>query len=52
MGAYTLRVNDWSIEMLNTMLSDDFYEETFADSILTADDGSYELRLPVGISSP
>lgn len=27
MGAYTLRVNDWSIEMLSMMLSDDFYEK-------------------------
>ena len=27
MGAYTLRVDDWSIEMLNTMLSNDLYEK-------------------------
>lgn len=27
MGAYTLKVNDWSIEMINTILSDDLYEK-------------------------
>lgn len=34
--------------VLINKISDDFYTETFVDSVLTSDDGSYELRLPEG----
>lgn len=33
--------------MIN-QLSDDFYEETYVDSVLTSEDGSYEINLPEG----
>ena len=36
MGAYTLRVDDWSIEMLNTMLSNDLYEKCKEEDHLKA----------------
>jgi hypothetical protein len=31
-----------------TQLSDDFYSETYVDSVLTSDEGSYEISLPEG----